>query len=29
MWIEELLNGKFKFIERYTDPLTGKYKKYL
>ncbi|HEP4302183.1 TPA: tyrosine-type recombinase/integrase [Streptococcus pyogenes] len=27
MWIEELLNGKFKFIERYTDPLTGKYKK--
>lgn len=27
MWIEELPNGKFKYIERYTDPLTKKYKK--
>lgn len=27
MWIEELANGKFKYIERYTDPLTNKYKK--
>lgn len=24
MWIEELRNGKFKYVERYTDPLTGK-----
>lgn len=24
MWIEELHNGKFKYVERYTDPLTGK-----
>lgn len=27
MWIEELPNGKYKYIERYTDPLTKKYKK--
>lgn len=27
MWIEELPNGKYKYIERYTDQLTGKYKK--
>lgn len=27
MWIEELDNGKFKYVERYTDPLTGKQKK--
>ncbi|VTS33483.1 prophage LambdaSa1, site-specific recombinase phage integrase family protein [Streptococcus porcinus] len=27
MWIEELSNGKYKYIERYTDPLTKKYKK--
>ena len=24
MWIEELPNGKYKYVERYTDPLTGK-----
>ncbi|XCY69914.1 hypothetical protein ABG808_07315 [Streptococcus iniae] len=24
MWIEELENGKFKYIERYRNPLTGK-----
>lgn len=23
MWVEELKNGKFKFVERYTDELTG------
>lgn len=27
MWVEELENGKFKFVERYTDPLTKKSKK--
>lgn len=27
MWIEELKNGKYKFVERYTDYLTGKSKK--
>lgn len=24
MWIEELSNGKYKYVERYEDPLTGK-----
>ena len=27
MWIEELPNGKFKYFERYKDPLTEKWKK--
>ena len=27
MWIETLDNGKFKYIERFTDPYTEKYKK--
>lgn len=27
MWIEKLPNGKFKYIERYEDPLTGKLKR--
>lgn len=27
MWIEELSNGKFKYFERYRDPLTEKLKK--
>ncbi|OTN86583.1 hypothetical protein A5819_003433 [Enterococcus sp. 7E2_DIV0204] len=27
MWIEELTNGKFKYVERYEDPLTGKSKR--
>lgn len=27
MWIEELPNGKYKFLERYTDPYTEKYKR--
>lgn len=27
MWIEELPNGKYKFVERYTDPLTAKDRK--
>ena len=27
MWVEETKKGKYKFIERYTDPLTGKYKR--
>ena len=27
MWIEETKNGKYKFIERYTDHLTGKTKR--
>lgn len=26
MWIEEQANGKFKYVERYTHPLTGKRK---
>lgn len=27
MWIEELKNGKFRAVERYKDPITGKQKK--
>lgn len=27
MWLEELPNGKYKYIERYEDPLTGKMKR--
>ena len=27
MWVEPLENGKFKYCERYTDPLTGKAKR--
>lgn len=27
MWIEKTKNGKYKYIERYTDPITGKYKR--
>ena len=27
MWTEKTKNGKFKHVERYTDPLTGKEKK--
>lgn len=27
MWIEELDNGKFKYVERYTDPATDKQKR--
>lgn len=27
MWVEELKNGKFKFVERYTEYITGKTKK--
>lgn len=27
MWIEELSNGKYKYVERYEDPYTGKQKK--
>lgn len=27
MWIEETKQGKYKFVERYTDPLTGKLKR--
>lgn len=27
MWMEKLDNGKFKYIERYIDPMTEKYKK--
>lgn len=27
MWVEETKNGKFKFCERYKDPITGKLKK--
>lgn len=27
MWMEELKNGKFKFVERYNDPYTNKEKK--
>lgn len=26
MWIEKLPSGKYKYKERYTDPMTGKYK---
>ncbi len=27
MWVEQTNQGKYKFIERYTDPLTGKYRR--
>ncbi|MDM5146202.1 hypothetical protein ICE98_03339 [Lactococcus lactis] len=27
MWIEDLANGKYKYFERYRDPLTEKLKK--
>lgn len=27
MWVEQLQNGKYKYVERYTDYLTGKSKK--
>ena len=27
MWVEQTKNGKYKYIERYTDPLTGKYRR--
>ena len=27
MWIEETKNGKYKFVERYTDYITGKTKR--
>lgn len=27
MWVEETKKGKYKYIERYTDPLTGKYRR--
>lgn len=27
MWVEQTKKGKYKFIERYTDPMTGKYKR--
>ena len=27
MWMEELPNGKYKYVERYTNPLTEKYAK--
>lgn len=27
MWVEEQKNGKYKFIERYKEPMTGKYKR--
>lgn len=27
MWVEKLKNGKYKYVERYKDPLTGKLKK--
>lgn len=27
MWVEQTKNGKFKFVERYTNPLTGEEKK--
>ncbi|MDN6030735.1 MAG: integrase, partial [Lactococcus plantarum] len=27
MWIENLPNGKYKYFERYRDPLTEKLKK--
>ena len=27
MWVEQTKKGKHKFIERYTDPLTGKYRR--
>ena len=27
MWVEETKKGKYKYIERYTDTLTGKYRR--
>lgn len=27
MWIEQQKNGKFKYVERYKDPITGKWRK--
>ncbi len=27
MWTEETKNGKYKFVERFTDPLTGRYRR--
>lgn len=27
MWVEETTKGKYKYIERFTDPMTGKYKR--
>lgn len=27
MWVEETKQGKYKYIERFTDPLTGKYRR--
>ena len=27
MWTEKTKNGKYKHVERYTDPVTGKEKK--
>ena len=27
MWVEQTKKGKYKYIERYTDPLTGKYRR--
>ena len=27
MWIEETKNGKYKFVEQYTDYMTGKKKR--
>lgn len=27
MWVEQLPNGKYRMVERYTDPMTGKKKK--
>lgn len=27
MWIEETKNGKYKFVEQYTDYITGKKKR--
>lgn len=27
MWTEKTKNGKYKHVERYTDPITGKEKK--
>ena len=27
MWVEKTKQDKYKYIERYTDPLTGKYRR--
>ena len=27
MWVEQLPNGKFRMVERYIDPMTGKKKR--